>query len=330
MPPKRSVDPNVAQVNYQSYMGQVLERLPPVLVESLYDIYGDAVEYCKREKAYSESDRFLIFQRLLKEIKEWDDEEIEEETQRVIEIVPWIRSALQQILISQIHILLSVRNDQYVSRPKFTFDMPGDQEIVHRLLISAARKIRPRVALFDHLLDEYQAESNLLVIEEVVRKSIESAIHSLVPLDAIVNTQYGKKKPTATRKKRSVAAKKKKEKVSESGSGGEAEADAEATTEEGDEILPSEIDHLEKKAERDSEILEEKKQVKRREEENLKRKTDAKIELKLLPNEEHVDSSGDEDEDVEEMFNRLTDMKKGTPERSALRKKLHRYLADEQ
>jgi len=315
MPPKRTVDPNVAQVNYQTYMGQVLARLPPVIVESLYDIYSDAIEFCKREREYSEADRFRIFQRLLKEIAEWEEDEIAEETERFISAVPWLRSAVQQILISQVHILMSVRNDQYVSRPKFVFDMPREEVIVHRLLKGAARKIRSRVKLFDHTVDEYESETNLLAIEEIVRKSIESEIHALVPLDKIVDAQFGKK--TAARRKKAAAATKKKAAAEAEPSGDEGDSQVEVVVEE--EISHSEIDNLEEKAVQYAEFEEEKEREKELMAQKLQEKSGSKNKLQLLEGEEHVD----------DMIERLSRMKKNDPHRSELRQKLKRYLASD-
>ena len=174
-----------AQINYETFMGQVIEKLPPVINGSIYDMYKDAWEYCKR-KLKDKGKTLRLFQKLLAEVPKWDAQTIKEETDRTMAQLPWLREVLRQMLVARVHILMSVRYDQETSIRDFKFDMPSNEQVVHKFLIRASKYIRGRPSLYNHQIDEIDRETNTMEAEELISKAVKRTISDLVPLEQIV------------------------------------------------------------------------------------------------------------------------------------------------
>ena len=186
--------PNVVRANYDMFMGQLLESIPPVMSTRFYDMYCDAWEYVEGSKKYDnltheekQQKTLSGFQQLLGLVPKWEDERIIEETEFVTSSLPWLREALRQMLIARVSILMSVRSDKRTNG-NFEFAMPDDERIVHTFFIRAARKIRGKAYLYNHDVDEVEREENALIAEDIIKSSLETSIPSLVPLKEVVQT----------------------------------------------------------------------------------------------------------------------------------------------
>ncbi len=320
MPPRKKkqqvINPQIAQVNYDTYTFQVLEHVSPVIVNSLSQIYNDALQYSDQE-LNDTSERFNVFKKLLSDVKLWDDDEIAEETTEFMRDVPWLRDVLRQIIVAQVHIMLSARADQYISEPKFAFEMPSEETIVYTILTRAAKSVRSRPRLFDHALDEEQIQTNFDEIEELVRKSLKRTVITLVPIDEIAKAQFGAEPTPAApapepEGEPEVEVKKKAKDKSE----GKTEGNPEGKTDAGNRgpLSKAEVRDIEdEKAE-----LEEQEQAaeqKRRDVEDHRTEK-----MKLLPSEVPVDVANEDE--IEELMERVQSMDRGDPERKALKKRL--------
>lgn len=320
-------------------MSQLKERIPPVIVDALLEMYNDARDYCaevrsekphrhnrhhgKEEDESSEPEIdgacvVKIFRRLLAEVPDWDDVEIEDETKRFTSRVPWMRAVLQQVIVAQVHILVSVRNNQYVERPRFAFEMPREKEIVHKLLIAASKRVRPHAKLFDTSADDdIDAESKMITVEELVRKSVESTVSNLVPLDDIVAAiSVAPTRAPAGRRKKAGAltvAKEEQEDDGEEEEEQEPEEEEKEELEEDDGKQPNEIELKEMEKQISSKrAMEEKKH---KEEEAIR---EEKNPAKFVPidGEEHID-------DLVEYYQSLS---RDDPKRQEVRRMLKKKM----
>lgn len=317
LPISETINPQFAQVNYNTYMFQVKEHVAPVILNSLQLIYNDACKYCEEEQL-DEAQRFKVFQKALGDIKHWSDEELEEETEEFMGQVPWLRDVLRQILVSQVHILLSARADKYVPDPKFEFSMPSEDQIVFKFLVRAAKTVKPRARLFDHQLEDEEIDANLIEAEEVVRKSIERTIHTLVPIEKIVESHFGPD-PLSKIPKQPRKAAKKEEKEEKETSEGSAEHLAKEN-QENNPLTTEEREEIEQEV-ADEEQYEEQKQA----EIDRLREAGAKHDrMELLDGEEHVDE--DVEAHIERLMLKLEQMDRGDPRRRELKHELKKLL----
>lgn len=169
-----------------------MEVVPGVLNVRFYEMYKDAWDFVESEQPDLNSDQqwkstLEVFQQLLGEIPDWELDRIEEETESVIAELPYLREALRQMLIARVSILMSIRHDKR-TRANFEFVMPPDAEIIHTFFIRAAKRLRGKAALYYHLVDEIVREDNTLEAEDIIRRSLEKSIPSLVPLQQVVQS----------------------------------------------------------------------------------------------------------------------------------------------
>jgi hypothetical protein len=313
--------------NYQTYMDQVTERVPPLVVDSLVNIYEDAIEFCKSTKGYNPDDKQRVFVTLLGEVPAWDDQDVAEETAHFRKAAPWMFKVIKQILVAQVRILLSVRGDEYVAKPRFDFQMPSDSEIVMKLMGNAAKKMRRHVDLF------MGAEPDVVAIEDLVRDSVKRTIQNLVPLSEIVSAQYGQDSAApaapaaAAPAAPTEAVEDEDEDEDEDDDDDEEEEEKVVEVSEDESISQDEIEKLKKKHKKD--------QRKRIEQYKQQHKEDHTAEkeqsgLKLIKGEEPVDMpiAGEADGGTDSLLERMAAMRRDDPDRAALREKIRRRLAN--
>lgn len=332
MPPKKAAaaavkehvvykraDPSIAQVNYDTYKEQVLVYVPPVVIEAFTDIYQDACTHCRSElQDPLLQQRFKVFQQLLKEVNEWEEDIVDEEAERFREQIPWLRDALRQILINQVNILLSMKNDRYITNAKFTFEMPTENEIVYHIMKNCARAVKPHARLFDHDLEDIDCQTNLAKMDEVVRRAVELSISSLVPIADIVKAQYGeKKKRAAKQQKKAEVLKPQVEKVKEE------DGFKEDSSSDGS-ISQGEIERMSEKNKKHMAEVDEKQEAKEQMRAAQEKNNNEQDKKEVTVNEaEHIDN---EAQNVDQMIAKLKTMKKDDPERAVLKNKIKTLL----
>jgi hypothetical protein len=303
--------------NYQTYMDQVTERVPPLVVDSLVNIYEDAIEFCKTTKGYTADDKQRVFVTLLSEVPSWDAEDVAEETAHFRKAAPWMFKVIKQILVAQVRILLSVRGDEFVAKPVFDFQMPSDSEIVMKLMGNAAKKLRRHVDLF------LGSEPDVAAIEDLVRESVKRTIQNLVPLSEIVSSQYGPSDgaiapPSEAAVANAPAADVDAEEEDDDEDDDDEEEDEKVVeVSEEESISQEEIEKLKKKHKKE--------QRKRIEQYKVQHKEDGAVEkeqtgLKLIAGEEPVDT--------DQLLERMAAMRRDDPDRSGLREKIRHRLAN--
>lgn len=172
--------------NYREFEKQVLDCLPPVLNQCLYDKYRDAWRLACYHLE-DESQTMRIFQQLLKEVPSWTQREIKARAEEITGQLPWLRDTLRWMTIAQIFIMLRIRNDLKTNQAvSYAFDLPLDEEIVHRLFQAVAQHMTGYVALYRHTEDETQRIRNTEEAEERIRKVVQRFIRQLVPIQDIV------------------------------------------------------------------------------------------------------------------------------------------------
>lgn len=199
----RLASTNDMNQNYETFFAQISETVPPVLNERFYEMYKGAYQFVISERDFAglsvsdiEYKTIEVFQHLLGAIRQWSDERIEEETEYVVGSLKYFRSALRQMLVARVSILMSMRDDAR-THANFQFEMPDDKTIVHKIFVRAAKRLRARASLYRHLvngrkIDDVQREQNTLEAEDIIRSSLKGSIIALVPLEDVVERHFEK------------------------------------------------------------------------------------------------------------------------------------------
>ena len=183
-------DLSSVNTSFETFQSQLLDALPPLMNEVIYNMYLEAWEYVEESgEAEDEDDAvqrtLYVFQQILAQVKDWDEAKIEKETKFLTKKLKWLREVLRQMLISRVVILLSVQGDEF-KKPNFEFEMPSNESIVHSLYLKVTKRIRARVSLYNHLVSEEEREMNTIEAEEIIQNAIKRAIPSLVPIDKVM------------------------------------------------------------------------------------------------------------------------------------------------
>ena len=185
-------DTSTVSASHDMFLSQLLESVPVVINERLYEIYLDACDFVEQyqgELSGEEKQRYIlrVFQQLLGEIKNWDNERVAEESEHLNATIPWLRDVLRQMLAARVSILMSVRDDR-LTQNNFQFVMPSNEKITHMFYTRVAKRIRGKAALYRNDLDESEREYNTLEAQDLIKSVLERSIPALVPLEEVVQT----------------------------------------------------------------------------------------------------------------------------------------------
>lgn len=198
----RALDPAHANLNRKRFRKQLVEKLAPVLNDVLYEFYKKAYllaedKQRKRSKDPAQAAEPAItwqsiFQKILKEVAEWDAEVLESIVERIKANLPWFREVVRQMIIHEIYVLMSSRHDQATDDIDFSFELPSDKELVHHLLKCVAGRMRGSVSLYDHSVEETQREHNTLRAQDEIERALGPAVDSLVPIADIARKHFSR------------------------------------------------------------------------------------------------------------------------------------------
>lgn len=182
----RHLDPTQANLNRKRFRKQLIDALAPVLNAVLYEFYKKAHALAEHRKESWQR----VFQAILREVAEWDDDVVESITERVTASLPWFREVVRQMVVQEIYVLMSSRYDRSTDEIDFKFELPANQQLVHNVLVRVCTRMRGSVALYDHTVDEQVRERNTIVAEDEIRKALNGAIDNMVPIAELVRKHF--------------------------------------------------------------------------------------------------------------------------------------------
>jgi len=160
------------------YIEQLKCIILPLLIQGFNSIYADAIKM-------SENKRVIYkFQQLLKEIPQWNQTILQEESKRIKKKCPYIMDIVTAIFVSNVKILASIRlkgnNDNIKVR------IPTSDIFIHSIYIETAQQIFYDPFLFYHKNPTSKVQENKQQIRTVIRYSIDETIRQMLPFDDIL------------------------------------------------------------------------------------------------------------------------------------------------
>lgn len=174
----------------QEYQNELVRFLQPLITEGLQSIYKSAQEFC--EKNDVEHEVLSQFQRGLKQIPRWAQMIVEEETSRIVKVVPCLSNLMKLIFVTKVEILSNLNkydDDEYIK-----VRIPQLCVFLHKIYSHAARLCFAEPDLFYHKNSLRERERNLKYVYKFIREAILQTIHELFFLGDILQDPLVKQK----------------------------------------------------------------------------------------------------------------------------------------
>ncbi len=183
---KNTVSPHDAKTNYQTYEDQFVDTVSQLINDGIHEIYKNAYWYCS-EPANQDACTMDVFHVLLSEVPNWLPYMIKQESKKITTEIPWFREVLRQMIVQKVNIMVSIKLDRATSIDNFFFELPGNDEIIHRFYTQVAKDLLGFIELYDHTADKTQHANNIYRAQEIIRESLKRCIRTLVPMRALVD-----------------------------------------------------------------------------------------------------------------------------------------------
>ena len=169
----------------EEYTKQLTRILVPRMYEGISHIYSEAKNLANENK----NKTLVIFQNLLKNIPQWNQNIIEKETNRIIEKsgIDWLEDLISAIFVVFSKILSAVRVTNHSRIHNFHLTVPKLHHFIHECYIEMARKFYMNTMLFSDELTPNEQQINVRESYKIVKESIIEAIRILLPVKAILH-----------------------------------------------------------------------------------------------------------------------------------------------
>ncbi len=173
------------------YLEQLQQILTPRLYEGFESLYDDALELLENEfeeKRQQTKSILKTFQDALKEIPVWNQDIIEHEAERIIQVsnCDYLDDLIDALFKAESKILTSVQTIN--KSTKIKVKVPIASHFIHRCYISSAREIFKNPFVFNHFKDltPRDKQNNLREAIFMINEGITNAVRELLPIRDIL------------------------------------------------------------------------------------------------------------------------------------------------
>ena len=159
------------------YIQQLKCILIPLIYQGFNSIYEDAVKITNGKKV------IYKFQELLKEIPNWNQTILHEESKRIKKKCTYIMDIVTAIFVTNVKILASVRLKG--SKDDIRVKIPTSDIFIHGIYIESAQQIFYDPFLFYHKKNEF-IQKNKQIVRDIISISIDETIRRMLPFDDIL------------------------------------------------------------------------------------------------------------------------------------------------
>lgn len=166
------------------YSSRLVSILTIPIMQGFKSIFKEAKELCTKNE--EDSKYLMTFQNFLTRVPRWNQEIINVETNRIVETskCPYLSDLLTCVHITQLKILTSIRVSN--KQKKIDIDIPKLHNYIHKVYITAARKIYQNVYLFEENILPLDKQKNMRECETIIKESIFNVIRESMPIEKIL------------------------------------------------------------------------------------------------------------------------------------------------
>lgn len=168
------------------YCALLLSKITPFIIQGIYSIFNEAYKLCQEN---DEDEKYLMtFQNFLARITKWNQEIINNETDRIIKSsgCNYLEDLLTCVHVTQLKLLTSVRVGE--KQKKIDIEIPKLNNFIHQVYILVARRVYKNVFLFDKFVSPLQQQKNSRELEIIVKECILNVIRENMPLESILRS----------------------------------------------------------------------------------------------------------------------------------------------
>ena len=161
------------------YIDQLKCILVPLLIQGFNSIYQDAINLSKNKHI------IYKFQELLKQIPQWNQTILQEESKRIKKKCPYIMDIVTAIFVTNVKILASVRLKG--SKEDIRVKIPTSDIFIHSIYIESAQQIFYDPFLFYHKGNQFgKIQENKYHVKQIISNSVDETIRQMLPFDDIL------------------------------------------------------------------------------------------------------------------------------------------------
>jgi hypothetical protein len=168
---------NVLVEAKKEYLSQLCSLMCPVMIAAFQDMYGEAQKLSKGRRV------LLQYQKLLKEVPNWNDHIVKQNSDTVCNSCSWFSDLLAAVFVSFVKILSSVRLK--TDTKKISIKLPTNDLFVHTCYINAAKDLYKDPYIYDEEMSDHERDSKLITR---FTTCIEGTIKELLPIQQILET----------------------------------------------------------------------------------------------------------------------------------------------
>lgn len=168
---------NVLVEAKKEYLGQLCAIICPILIESFQEMYKEAEKMSKGKRV------LMQYQALLKEVPNWNDHIVKQNTEKITNKCSWFSDLLAAVFVSIVKILSSVRLKS--DNKKISIKLPTNELFVHTCYINAAKELYKNPYIYHDEMSEHERDIKLI---EKFSVQIENTVRELIPIQQILQT----------------------------------------------------------------------------------------------------------------------------------------------
>ena len=168
---------NVLVEAKKEYLGQLCILMCPLMIESFQNMYKEAEKMSKGKKV------LMQYQALLKEVPNWNDHIVKQNTEEITNKCSWFSDLLAAVFVSIVKILSSVRLK--TENKKISIKLPTNELFTHTCYINAAKELYKNPYIYHDEMSEHDRDTKLT---EKFSIQIENTIRELIPIQQILQT----------------------------------------------------------------------------------------------------------------------------------------------
>ena len=166
------------------WCARLVNIFTPAVVSGLKSIFEEAWQLCVDN---DEEDKYLItFQTFLSRVPKWNNEIIEAERKRIVEVSScgYLEDLVTCVHVIQLKALTCIRVGQ--EQKKVDIDIPSVDQFVHKVYINVARKVYTNVYLFEKGIAPLQIQKHNRELEIIIKECVMNTIRETMPVEDIL------------------------------------------------------------------------------------------------------------------------------------------------
>ena len=159
----------------KEYLAQLYIAMCPTMIEVFEEMYNEAQKMSKGRRV------LMQYQKLLKEVINWNEHMIHKHTETICNSCNWFNDLLAAVFVSTVKILSSVRLNASESN-KISLKLPNNKVFIHGCFIAAAKDLYRNPYIYHEESIEQERDIELT---NRFSKSIEDSVKEMIPMQEI-------------------------------------------------------------------------------------------------------------------------------------------------